>query len=75
VKRDFCFQASGFPLAKKIAPKYLTFEFESHSFFVCLYINSTKMVTIKINERTKNGKTLLELAKKLSIENKSIIIQ
>ncbi|WP_310377454.1 hypothetical protein [Flavobacterium sp.] len=33
------------------------------------------MVTIKINERTKNGKTLLALAKKLSLENKSIIIQ
>ena len=34
-----------------------------------------KMVTIKINERTKNGKALLELAKKLSLENKSIIIK
>lgn len=33
------------------------------------------MVTIKINERTKNGKVLLELAKKFSLENKSIIIQ
>ena len=33
------------------------------------------MVTIKINERTKSGKVLLELAKKLSLENKSIIIQ
>lgn len=33
------------------------------------------MVTITINERTKNGKELLELAIKLSLENKSIIIQ
>ena len=33
------------------------------------------MVTIKINERTKNGKALLDFAKKLSLENKSIIIQ
>ena len=33
------------------------------------------MVTIKINERTKNGKVLLELARKISLENKSIVIQ
>lgn len=33
------------------------------------------MVTIKINERTKNGKELLALATKLSLENKSIIIE
>ena len=33
------------------------------------------MVTIKINERTKNGKELLKLAMKLALENKSIIIE
>jgi hypothetical protein len=33
------------------------------------------MITIKINERTKNGKALLALATKLSLENKSIIIE
>ncbi len=33
------------------------------------------MVTIKVNERTKNGKMLLDFANKLALENKSIIIQ
>lgn len=33
------------------------------------------MVTIKVNERTKNGKSILEMAKKFSLENKSVIIQ
>ena len=33
------------------------------------------MITIKINERSKNGKVLLDFAKKLSINSKSIIIQ
>lgn len=33
------------------------------------------MTTITINERTKAGKTLLELAKMLSASNKGVIIE
>ena len=32
------------------------------------------MTTITINERTKAGKTLLELAKMLSVSNKGVLI-
>ena len=32
------------------------------------------MATITINERTKAGKTLLELAKLLSVSNKGVVI-
>lgn len=33
------------------------------------------MITIKVNERSKNGKALLDIARKLSLENKSVVIQ